>query len=81
MNPGSIILALEVSARLVNVTLTDFGHPFEPSEPDKPDVQAGLEDQIKGGFGLYYQTMDRVDYETTEAGNRLKFVKILSSVN
>jgi serine/threonine-protein kinase RsbW len=83
MNPGSIILALEVSARQVNVTLTDFGHPFEPSEPVKPDVQAGLEDQIQGGFGLYfiYQTMDQVDYETSEAGNRLKFIKNLSSMN
>ena len=83
MNPGSIILVLEVDASQMNVTLTDFGHPFEPSEPAKPDVQAGLEAQLQGGFGLYfiYQTMDRVDYETTEAGNRLKFVKNLSSVN
>jgi anti-sigma regulatory factor (Ser/Thr protein kinase) len=83
MNPGSMILALEVRARQVNVTLTDFGHPFEPSEPDRPDVQAELEDGVQGGFGLFfiYQTMDQVDYETTGAGNRLKFVKELSSGN
>jgi serine/threonine-protein kinase RsbW len=83
MNPGSMILALEVSAHQVNITLTDFGHPFEPSEPARPDIQAGLEDRVVGGFGLFfiYQTMDEVDYETTEAGNRLKFVKLLSSAN
>jgi serine/threonine-protein kinase RsbW len=80
MNPGSMILALEVGANQVKVTLTDFGYPFEPSEPDRPDAQAGLEDRMMGGFGLYfiYQTMDQVDYEITEAGNQLKFVKNLS---
>jgi serine/threonine-protein kinase RsbW len=82
MNPGSMILAIEVGANRVNITLTDFGHPFEPSEPVRPDAQAGLEDRMLGGFGLYfiYQTMDQVDYDTTEGGNRLKFVKNLSSI-
>lgn len=81
MNPGSMILSVEVGSKQVNITLTDFGHPFEPSEPARPDAQAGLQDRLEGGFGLYfiYQTMDQVDYETTEAGNRLKFVKNLSS--
>jgi serine/threonine-protein kinase RsbW len=79
MNPGSIILGLDVTAGQVCVTITDFGHPFEPSEAPKPDVKAGLEERPTGGFGLYfiYQTMDEVDYETTEAGNRLYFIKKL----
>ncbi len=80
MNPGSIILALEVIVDQVIVTITDFGHPFEPSQVPRPNLQAGLEDRPMGGFGLYfiYQTMDRVDYETAEAGNRLLFVKNLN---
>ena len=79
MDPGSIILTLQFDPRQVVVTITDFGHPFEPSEAPMPDVSAALEDRPTGGFGLYfiYQTMDEVTYETTEDGNRLRLVKRL----
>jgi serine/threonine-protein kinase RsbW len=79
MNPGSIILALEIGRNQVVVNLTDFGHPFEPSGAPIPDVEAGLEDRPMGGFGLFfiYQTMDEVQYRTTEDGNCLIFIKRL----
>jgi serine/threonine-protein kinase RsbW len=79
MNPGSIVLALEFDPGQVVVTLTDFGHPFEPCEPAAPDVEASLEDDVSQGFGLHfiYQTMDRIAYETAEDGNHLTFVKEL----
>jgi serine/threonine-protein kinase RsbW len=81
MNPGSIILSLEMAPNKVVVTITDFGHPFEPSEASAPDVEAGLEDLRMGGFGLFfiYQTMDEINYETTEDGNHLTFIKQLST--
>ncbi|MCP4624924.1 MAG: ATP-binding protein [bacterium] len=81
MNPGSIILSLEMAPNKVVVTITDFGHPFEPSEASAPDVEAGLEDLPIGGFGLFfiYQTMDEINYETTEDGNHLTFIKQLST--
>jgi anti-sigma regulatory factor (Ser/Thr protein kinase) len=65
----------------VRVTLTDFGHPFEPCEPAAPDVEASLKDGLSHGFGLYliYQTMDQIEYETAEDGNHLRFVKRLSA--
>jgi len=74
MNPGSIILSLEIEPNKAVVTITDFGHPFEPSEASAPDVEAGLEDLPMGGFGLFfiYQTMDEINYETTEDGNRTR---------
>jgi serine/threonine-protein kinase RsbW len=77
MNPGSIILHLEMEPDKVIVTITDFGHPFEPSEASPPDVEAELEDRAMGGFGLFfiYQTMDEITYETTANGNRLTFIK------
>ncbi|MEJ2733083.1 MAG: ATP-binding protein [Anaerolineae bacterium] len=77
MNPGSIMLALEFDREQVRVTLTDFGHPFEPYQPSAPDVEASLEDGLTHGFGLYfiYQAMDQVGYETAEDGNHLTFVK------
>ena len=79
MDPGSIILALKFEADRIVVTITDFGHPFEPSEPPRPDLTAGLEDRPTGGLGLYfiYQTMDEIDYQSDELGNRLIFVKQL----
>ena len=79
MNPGSLILDLEFEPRQVVVTITDFGHPFEPYEPDAPDASAALEDRPTGGFGLFfiYSTMDQVDYQTTEEGNRLILTKKL----
>ena len=81
MNPGSIILTLECYPQQVIVSITDFGHPFEPYEPPAPDVEAALEDLPTSGFGLYfiYQTMDSVTYRTAEDGNHLGFVKRLPS--
>jgi serine/threonine-protein kinase RsbW len=79
MNPGSIILSLDLEPQRLKLVLTDFGHAFEPAEPPLPDVAAGLEDRPMGGFGLYfiYQCMDEVDYEADPCGNRLTLVKKL----
>jgi serine/threonine-protein kinase RsbW len=77
MNPGSIILALEIHHDCIMINLTDFGHAFEPSRTPTPNLDAGLEDWPTGGFGLYfiYQTMDDIDYTTNIYGNRLTFTK------
>jgi anti-sigma regulatory factor (Ser/Thr protein kinase) len=79
MNPGSIILELELQSRQVIIRITDFGHPFEPYEPEAPDVSAMLEDRPTGGFGLFliYNTMDGVDYRATGEGNTLILKKRL----
>jgi len=79
MNPGSIILVLELQPHRAGVTLTDFGHPFEPCEPPAPDLKAGPDDGTTGGFGLFfiYQTMDEIHYRTAEDGNHLTFIKLL----
>jgi serine/threonine-protein kinase RsbW len=80
MNPGSIILALKFEPDKLWVDITDFGHPFEPTEPPKPDVEAIMDDQESGGFGLHiiYQTMDDIHYYPDDLGNRLVFVKQLT---
>jgi serine/threonine-protein kinase RsbW len=79
MNPGSIMLSIELDERKVVMEITDFGHAFEPYEAPKPDIQAILKDQPMSGFGLYliYQTMDQVEYETSEDGNHLRLTKNL----
>ena len=79
MNPGSIMLTIEVDEEKVILEIFDFGYAFEPCEVPKPDIQAVLKDQPMNGFGLYliYQTMDQVEYETNEDGNCLRLTKNL----
>ena len=79
MDPGSIILSFRIQPDRILVQLTDFGHVFEPVEGPKPDVEAALEDGELGGLGLYliYQTMDNIDYTSSEDGNTLTFTKYI----
>ena len=77
MDPGSIILELKVDPDQVLMTITDFGHPFEPREAPLPDLEAPLEQRLAGGLGLHfiYTVMDTVDYKADEEGNRLYLTK------
>lgn len=80
MDPGSIIVSLQYGARKLVIRITDFGHPFEPSEPPVPDPEETLAGE-PGGFGLYfiYRSVDSVRYQATESGNTLTLVKDLGS--
>jgi serine/threonine-protein kinase RsbW len=79
LDPGTIIVNFQCDEKKVIVQVSDFGHPFEPSEAPMPDVEAALEDRPLGGFGLFfiYQSMDTVDYQTNEDGNSLILTKYL----
>jgi len=79
MDPGSIILSFRIEPDRILVQITDFGHRFEPVAGPKPDVEAALDDRELGGLGLYliYQTMDNIDYVSSEEGNTLTFTKYL----
>ena len=80
MNPGSIILSFRIEPGRILVQITDFGHVFEPEAAPKPDVEAALEDRELGGLGLFliYQTMDNIDYQSSEEGNTLTFTKFIN---
>lgn len=77
MDPGSLIVEIEVAPASIVATLTDFGHPFEPFDPPAPDVQAIVEGTADEGFGLFliHRLMDAVDYRSDELGNHLVIVK------
>jgi serine/threonine-protein kinase RsbW len=79
MDPGSIILSFRIEPDRILVSITDFGHIFEPGEAPRPDVEAALDDRPLGGLGLYliYQTMDNIDYQSSEEGNTLTFTKYI----
>lgn len=77
LDPGSIILSLQYGSRQMVVRLTDFGRPFEPSEPPTPDAEAAFASGELGGFGLYfiYRSMDVISYESAAGGNTLTMIK------
>jgi serine/threonine-protein kinase RsbW len=79
LNPGSIILDLEIDPDKVTTSLTDFGHSFEPSSAPTPNIHAPLEERELGGYGLFLiqQTMDQIDYQVTEDGNKMILTKYL----
>lgn len=81
LDPGSIILDLEVHPRQLTVTITDFGHSFEPDSTPIPDVDAPIEERELGGFGLFFiqQSMDEMDYQVTEDGNKMILTRYLSN--
>jgi len=82
MDPGSIILCFWIESERILVQITDFGHCFEPVEAPMPDLEAALDDRELGGLGLYliYQTMDNIDYHSSQEGNKLTFTKFFGSV-
>ena len=80
LDPGSIILDLEVAPNQLTVTLTDFGHAFEPSSAPIPDVDAPIEERELGGFGLFFiqESVDEMEYQVTEDGNKMMLTKFLT---
>jgi anti-sigma regulatory factor (Ser/Thr protein kinase) len=79
MNPGSVIVDLQVEPDKLMLLLTDFGHSFEPGNAPLPEVDAAIEERELGGFGLFFiqQSMDDMDYQVTEDGNKMILTKYL----
>ena len=79
LDAGSIILDLDIHPDRLVVSLTDFGHAFEPSSAPVPDVDAPIEEREVGGFGLFFiqQAMDEMNYQVTEDGNKMTLTKHL----
>ena len=80
MDPGSVILDLEIDTNKIIISLTDFGHAFEPDSTPIPDVDAPIEERELGGFGLFFirQSVDDVKYRTSEDGNTMTLIKNLA---
>lgn len=79
MDPGSVILDLALDSDKLTLSLTDFGHSFEPGNTPVPDVDVPIEERELGGFGLFFihHSMDEVDYRVTEDGNTMILTKYL----
>jgi serine/threonine-protein kinase RsbW len=79
MDPGSVILDLALDPDKLTLSLTDFGHSFEPGNAPGPEVNASIEERERDGFGLFFihQSVDAVDYRVTEDGNTMMLTKYL----
>jgi serine/threonine-protein kinase RsbW len=80
MDPGSIILDLELNPDQITIFLTDFGHAFEPDNAPVPDPNQPIEERELGGFGLFFiqQSVDEMKYGTSEDGNTMTLIKYLA---
>lgn len=83
MDPGPIILDLEMQHDKLTILLTDFGHSFEPGNTPAPKVDIPIEDRDLGGYGLFFiqHCMDQMQYQVTEEGNTMILTKYLSGAH
>ncbi len=70
---GSIRIDVQAEPGNVEINIFDRGEPFEWSKIKDPDLQRYVEIGKKGGLGIYLMNrlMDSLDYQSTDAGNRL----------
>ncbi|MEB2288129.1 MAG: SpoIIE family protein phosphatase [Anaerolineae bacterium] len=79
---GYLLVSASEAGDFVQVTLTDWGVPLDPSKVKPFDIHAPVEARIKGGMGLHFihALMDSVERTTSaEPGqpNTLTLVKLI----
>jgi len=75
---GPIELSCQRDGAEIQVTIHDWGQPFDPTAIRPPDLAAPLKDRPIGGLGLHFMhaLMDRVQFTFDKArGNILTMVK------
>jgi len=82
---GDILLTAEHVGDFVQITLTDWGVPLNPSNVKPFDINAPIETRIRGGMGLHFihSLMDQVVRETGQKlgePNMLKLIKRIQRV-
>lgn len=77
--PGDMLLSFNLEEEKLFITLVDWGIPFDPSKIKPYDINAPIEERVRGGMGLHLirNVMDAVEWDTPsqEGLNRLHLVK------
>lgn len=70
-NGGTIHLRLEISDKDLEVTLCDWGKPFDPLKKKDPDLHASIEERKIGGLGIFLakKYLDAFDYSYQDGKN------------
>ncbi len=79
-SPGELLLSIGLMDEQIHLTLVDWGIPFDPSKVKPYDINAPIEERIRGGMGLHLirNVMDVVEWEPagpTGEVNRLRMIK------
>jgi len=65
------------SANQLDITITDTGKPFDPTQKEDPDIELSVEDRPIGGLGIFLirKIMNEVSYERVGQENILRMTK------
>jgi len=78
LQPGMIEVTFQLKDDQVFITITDFGHAFDPTTYPPPDRSSEWDKRPVGGLGVFLlrEVMDEVRYTSDpEQGNRLELIK------
>jgi len=66
------------SRNITNVTVSDYGEPFDPLKTETTALNIPINEREPGGLGLLLvkRSMDRVEYEYKNGMNRMVIEKI-----
>ncbi|MBN1121446.1 MAG: ATP-binding protein [Anaerolineae bacterium] len=82
-NPSGVIEVKMIARRgHFEISLTDFGEPYDPALVTPPNIDCqSLDEASPGGLGLYlmHRVMDRVNYTVRAEGNSLVMTKLSNS--
>ncbi len=72
-DPHTISIWISVNSDVIQVELTDDGHPFDPTGHPVPDILRRIESGEDGGFGieLVRRICRHIAYRRDQHGNRL----------
>jgi serine/threonine-protein kinase RsbW len=79
---GVIEVKMIVRRGHFEISLTDFGEPYDPALVTPPNIDCrSLDEANPGGLGLYlmHKVMDRVNYTVRSEGNSLVMTKLSDS--
>lgn len=74
---GEAVIGIEASSEGAEISLKDWGEPFDPLSREDPDVSLSVEEREIGGLGIYMvkKSMDDVRYEYRDGQNILTIRK------
>jgi serine/threonine-protein kinase RsbW len=74
---GRLKIILEMVGDVLNVSLIDWGTPFDPNTVPEPDLEADVDKRKIGGLGIYFmrKLMDQVYYTFSPIDGNLLLMK------
>lgn len=77
---GEMIVNVSCADKVLSISFSDQGIPFNPLEHEDPDINLSVEEREIGGLGilLVKQLMDGVEYQYIDGKNQITIHKNLS---